>query len=101
MSDALDLDPNDITDLEPRLSRAKCRHAAGRAGRDDIAGLEGEYRRKLLDQGGTIEDQVARVGGLTDFSVHKGLDVEGDRIWQFIGRDDHGPHRAMGVDRKS
>ena len=61
MSDALDLDPDDVADLEPRLSRAKCRHPAGRPGRDDVARLKRECGRQVFDQGGAIEDQVARI----------------------------------------
>src|SRR5260370_41375275 len=101
MSDALDLDPHDIANFKPWLSGTKCRHAAWRAGRDDVAWFESEYCRQRFDQGGTIEDQVSRIGGFPNFAVHKRLDVVGNRIWHFIGRDDHGSHRAMRVQRFS
>src|SRR5579884_3548945 len=53
-----------ISRLEEYRRVAEDADAAGRAGRDDIAWLQGHHLRKIGHQIGNIEDQVARVGAL-------------------------------------
>ena len=43
---------------------------------DDVAGLEGERRREMLDQGEAIEDQLLRARLLPQLAVDPGAQAE-------------------------
>src|SRR2546422_8782735 len=70
-----DLDFDDVA----RLERADAR---GRAGRDEVAGLERHRLRDVGDEGDDAEGHLARPGPLALPAVHAAHDLElGEAVW--------------------
>src|SRR5205807_4369528 len=67
-----------------------------RAGRDDVAGVEGVDRGDPLDAARDLVGHVARVVVLLELAVHPELDLEPVRIGDLVRRHDVRPDRAEG-----
>src|SRR5690606_8823577 len=61
--------------------------------------IERESLRQMRDLLEAVEDQVFRVGVLTQLSVHPALDVEGMRIANLVRRHDPRADGTMRVER--
>lgn len=64
------------------MYRAACGRGrrAGGAGDDDVAGLQGDDVRDVVDELGRGEHQVPSVRGLHDFTFENGLDLGAERV---------------------
>src|SRR5215470_1473563 len=96
-SDLLDLGFHAIPGLQ--VVAGGRAHAIGRAGGDDVAGQERHGLREHLDALVDGEDHLAGVARLTDLAVDTHGDVEGLRIGQLVGGDEHGAHGTERVQR--
>src|ERR1700746_2582154 len=59
---AFDLHPHAIAGLEKAHRLHRCADAAGRAGEDQVARLEGHRLAQVFDLGPDVEDQPSRIG---------------------------------------
>jgi len=71
-----DFNDDGIAVLHPDLGVAAHADAVGRAGEDDVSGLEGESVGAELDQLSDAEDHFPRVALLHDFIVEEAADIE-------------------------
>ena len=72
------------------------RHAGGRAGGDDIAGLERHVPAHELDEVGNVENELRGVACLAELAVDLAGELEDVRIGELVGRDQP---RAEGRER--
>src|SRR5688572_25837214 len=84
-ADAFDLDADDVAVGQQGGRRAGDAHPAGRARGDDVAGLQGEGRRQVLDHLPAVEDEL--VGGrvLTEVVADPGAQAEAVRVAELVG----------------
>jgi hypothetical protein len=68
-ADAVDLDAHDVAVAQPARRLEAHAHAGGRAGGDDVAGVERDAARAGLDQRLDVEDHVARVAVLAQLGL--------------------------------
>src|SRR5882672_5298177 len=71
--DALDRALDHVARLEEQLGRIGLAHsdAAGRSGREHVAGLERDVAREVLEDVGQLPDLVARVDAHALLAVHR------------------------------
>src|ERR1700674_2427935 len=76
MTDLLDLDLHNVTDLEITRRLHRDRDAARRAGRNDRAGQQRKYRRQRLDACEAVENEMLRVRMLPLLAVDPRMQFE-------------------------
>src|SRR5882724_3160286 len=74
--DALDLDPHHVARCQKARRAHRYADAARRARGDDVARLEREGGREVLDQREGVEDELRRVRILAQLAVHPGAEAE-------------------------
>src|SRR5271154_3302994 len=75
-AEASDLHLAGVAGLHPELRLAPPADAGRGARQHDVAGLEGEGLAEEGDTGGDVEDQLASVAVLDDFTVEPGRDLQ-------------------------
>src|SRR6185436_12554336 len=95
-----DAHPADTLDLRlDHVAGLHWRDAGGRAGHQDIAGVQGIELARVLDQARHAGNHVSRARILALLAVDPALELEALRIADFVGGREAGAERGIAVDR--
>jgi hypothetical protein len=97
-ADSIDLTAHSIARLEEARWIQSNTHAFGRAGGDEIAGLEGESGGQIGDLGPDAVNQLPSVAVLARLSVDEASDTESMRVGYLVGCDDPRSDRTVSIE---
>src|ERR1700722_14604424 len=96
---ALDLDPHAVASLEKYGRLHHRSHPARRAGENQVTGFQRHRTAEMGDLVEYIENHVLSIGVLPNLAVDRTSQLKTVRVAEFVGGDDPGADRCMGIER--